>query len=255
MPKLDSDVLVINDLVVDRGAVFELQIASLKLKGGEILGVVGNNGAGKTTLLLSILEFLDREKGELRLFDKTWNEDEIFIKRNLGAYLDTSFLIDYMQVEEYYSFIASVYGLDMIATKTRISEFLDSLPIEFLSKQLIRELSAGNFTKVGLIGSLIHKPKLILWDEPFANLDPYSKNRLMELVLEVKAEENTSFIISSHNIEEIYSIADRFLVLDKGRTLAAEAKDVLSRDDINNLLGLKRKEYLSTTSLNLTKKL
>ncbi len=81
-------------------------------------------------------------------------------------------------------------------------------------------MSSGKLVKVGIIPSLIHTPKLVLWDEPFANLDPFSKSQLIELILKVRSKNQMAFIIGSHNIEEIYMLSDIFMVLSRGSVSA-----------------------------------
>ncbi len=231
-------ILAVRDLKVHRGVVFSLVVEEFSLHQSEILGLVGNNGSGKTTLLLTILDFLKRASGDIEVLETTWESNEISIKRRIGAFLDETFLLNYMTVEEYFMWLQRVHALDKKITTCLIDKFLGILEIEYRESQLIRDLSQGNFVKVGLIGSLIHRPKLVIWDEPFAHLDPRSKSQLIELIDFFRSEFRAAFLISSHNIEELYSIVDSILVLERGRVIAWNAKGNLSREAINTMLGV-----------------
>jgi ABC-2 type transport system ATP-binding protein len=235
-----SQILGVRHLEVHRGAIFNLEIAEFSLAQSEIVGLVGNNGAGKTTLLLTILDLLQKEEGEVQLFETTWSLDEVAIKRKIGAFLDETFLLNYMTVEEYFLWLQRAHALDGSETTMLIDKCLSLFEIDYQPLQLIRDLSEGNFVKVGLLGSILHRPRLVLWDEPFAHLDPRSKSQLLNLIDFYRSEFGTAFLISSHNIEELYHIVDTILVLDRGKVAAWDGKVNLGRDEINNLLGVSR---------------
>jgi len=235
---LTSNILSINNLSVIRNENFSLKIKKLQLDSGVILGLIGNNGSGKTTFYLSLLNLLDYSNGKIELFKKSWKHDDIYIKKNIGVYLDASYLIDYLTINEYFQLLAKAFNDSLANYMQRAKDYMDIFKIQFTDNQLIRELSQGNQIKIGLIASILHRPKLVLWDEPLANLDPLSRASLIELTLKIKEENKTSFIISSHNINELFEFSDYFLCLERGKVTGNGTKNQFSNTDLLNLLGI-----------------
>jgi len=237
---LSSNLLYVKNLKVKRNETFILDIPEFVSNEKSITGLIGNNGAGKTTFLQSILDILKFSCDELRILNFSWDKNAIKIKKNIGVYLDETYIIDYLTVEGYFKFLNFAFKQDLKIFNKRKNDLLQAFQVDFSDKQLIRDLSTGNRIKVGIIGSLLHNPKLVIWDEPFANLDPFSRNTLIDIILQFK-KNGTSFIISSHNIDELYEYSDNFLCLNNGSITADDSKNNLSINDILKFLGVNPK--------------
>ncbi len=207
-----------------------LNIPHLAFKQGETVGVLGNNGAGKTTLFSIILDLVKAEKGEVMSKDVDVSKSESW-KKYTSAYLDDGFLIGFLTPEEYFTFVGELFGISQSDTLQFVNEFEDIFNGEILSRgKLIRDLSKGNQKKVGLIGTLIGQPECILWDEPFANLDPSTQLRLKSLIQSRSA--SSTFIISSHDLHHVYEACPRILILEHGKLIKDLRRDHLGLDEL-----------------------
>ena len=198
------------------GETVACDIQALEIKDGEILGLVGNNGAGKTTLFRMLLDLLKPDAGSVALDGINPAESEAW-KDKTGAYIDDSFLIEFLTPEEYFAFLGKISGLSQEEVDQRLEPFerLASGEI-FGQKKLIRNLSAGNKQKVGIIAALFNKPQLVILDEPFNFLDPSSQNILKHVLTDYNKETGATILISSHNLQHTIDISTRITLLEKG---------------------------------------
>lgn len=193
-----------------------VNVPHLEIKKGETIGLVGNNGAGKTTLFRMILDLIRADKGEILSKGEVVAGNEHW-KNYTAAYLDEGFLIDYLTPEEYMYFIGGLYGLN----KAQVDEHLLTLT-EFFNGEIlkrgkyIRDLSKGNQAKVGVAACLLHRPELLMLDEPFANIDPSTQIRLKNLLKEINTQNGTTTLVSSHDLNHITDVSDRILLMEKG---------------------------------------
>lgn len=200
-------------------------IPQLTISEGECIGLVGNNGAGKTTLFRLILDLLKPEEGEIRINGISANSSEDW-KLFTGAYLDEGFLINYLTPEEYFHFIARIDNISETTLEERLSVFDRFMNGEILgNKKLIRELSAGNKQKVGIIAALLNQPKVLILDEPFNFLDPSGQIIIKRLLREYNKAHNATILISSHNLQHTIDISQRILLLEKGTLLRDTMND------------------------------
>ena len=197
------------------GETIACDIPELTINDGDILGLVGNNGAGKTTLFRMLLDLLKPDAGAVALDGINPAESEEW-KAKTGAYIDESFLIDFLTPEEYFAFIGKITNMSQEAVDERLKDFerLASGEI-FGHKKLIRNLSAGNKQKVGIISALFSRPKLVILDEPFNFLDPSSQNILKHMLTEYNQETGATILISSHNLQHTVDISTRITLLEK----------------------------------------
>ncbi|MFT7035992.1 MAG: ABC-2 type transport system ATP-binding protein, partial [Cyclobacteriaceae bacterium] len=147
-----------------------LEIEHLSLDAGCVLGLVGNNGAGKTTLLRLILDLIKANSGRVLLNGLDVHRNEGW-KQHTGSYMDEGFLIPFLTPEEYFLFIARNYNLSFDIMEQRLNLFHSFFAGEILNNnKYIRDFSLGNKRKIGIAGALAVNPKLLILDEPFANL-------------------------------------------------------------------------------------
>lgn len=206
----------IQSLKKQYGGVTVLNIPELAIPQSQCFGLVGNNGAGKTTLLRLMLDLIRATGGTVSIEGHEVSRTEIW-KRTTGSYLDENMLFGFLTPEEYFDVLRSVYDLseeDLNLHHARFEEFYSG---EILGKKkYIRDLSKGNKKKVGISAAFFGNPQMIILDEPFENLDPSTQIRLKKLVGREKEEKNTTFVISSHDLDQVTEISDRIVLLEKG---------------------------------------
>ena len=211
--------ITINNLKKQFGETIACDIPSFTINDGEILGLVGNNGAGKTTLFRLLLDLLKADDGSVQIDDVNPGESEAW-KQHVGAYIDEGFLIDFLTPEEYFSFLGKVSGMKQDEVDARLQQFERFANGEvFGQKKLIRNLSAGNKMKVGIISALLRQPKTVVLDEPFNFLDPTSQLVLKHLLRDYAAETGGTILISSHNLQHTVDISTRIALLEHGKII------------------------------------
>jgi len=216
-----------------------LDIPLLNILQGEIVGVIGNNGAGKTTLLRLMLDLIKADSGSVCSHGKDVSKDEKW-KSYTSAYLDTNFLFEFLTPEEYFEFIAECYWKNLAACKHRLIEFQKFMNNEVLNqKKIIRDFSSGNRQKIGIIGSVLPEPDILILDEPFNYLDPTSQFFIRDYLSGLNKNSNTTMIISSHNLECIYDIATKLIVLEKGKIIKHyDSIDKSVKEELNDYFKL-----------------
>ena len=201
------------------GEKVAVDIDNFTINSGDILGLVGNNGAGKTTLFRLILDLLKADEGKVAIDDVNPAEDERW-KQQTGAYIDEGFLIEFLTPEEFFYFIGKVNGMKKEEVDERLADFEHFMGGEILGqKKLIRNLSAGNKQKVGIISTLLNKPKLVILDEPFNFLDPTSQNVLKHILTKYNQETGATILVSSHNLAHTVEISTRIALLEQGKII------------------------------------
>ena len=201
------------------GQTIASDISSFQVNDGDILGLVGNNGAGKTTLFRMLLDLLKPDTGSVTLDDINPAESEAW-KDKTGAYIDDSFLIDFLTPEEYFAFLGKISDISQEEVEARLKPYERFASGEvFGQKKLIRNLSAGNRQKVGIIAALFNRPQLVILDEPFNFLDPSSQNILKHILTEYNHETGATILISSHNLQHTIDISTRIALLEKGQII------------------------------------
>lgn len=224
--------ITISNLKKTFGQTIASDIPSFQVNDGDILGLVGNNGAGKTTLFRMLLDLLKPDEGSVTLDTVNPVESEAW-KDKTGAYIDDSFLIDFLTPEEYFAFLGKISNISQEEVESRLKPFERFASGEvFGQKKLIRNLSAGNRQKVGIIAALFNKPQLVILDEPFNFLDPSSQNVLKHVLTDYNRETGATILVSSHNLQHTVDISTRIALLEKGQIIR----------DLPNTDGSARKE-------------
>ena len=211
--------ITISNLKKVFGNTVACDIPELTINDGDILGLVGNNGAGKTTFFRMLLDLLKPDAGEVALGGINPAQSEEW-KAFTGAYIDEGFLIDFLTPEEYFAFIGKITNMIQDQVDERLKDFERLAGGEiFGQKKLIRNLSAGNKQKVGIISALFNRPKLVILDEPFNFLDPSSQNVLKHVLTDYNHQTGATILISSHNLQHTVDISTRITLLEKGQII------------------------------------
>ena len=221
----------INNLIKKYSDQTVLNANSLDIPSGQTFGLIGNNGAGKTTLFSCLLDLIKPTQGKVlnNGVDVSKSEDW---KSFTTAFLDETFLIGYLMPEEYFHFIGELRGLSNSQVDSFLVQFKDFFNGEILGgKKYLRDLSKGN-QKVGVVAALIGEPKVIILDEPFANLDPTTQIRLKGIIKDLNKHKDTIILISSHDLQDVTEVCERIVLLEKGeiirdiRTSSATLKEL-----------------------------
>ena len=206
----------IQNLIKQYGKNTVLNIPELTIGSGELVGLVGNNGAGKTTLMRLILDLIEATEGTIEVGGMRVTEDASW-KQTTGSFIDGRFLIDFYTPEEYFGFIARVYGLSKDELEGRLETYQPLMHGEILgTRKYLRQFSEGNRQKIGIIGAMLVNPKVLILDEPFNYLDPSSQMTVAKLIRQINFQLGTTVIISSHNLNFVSEISSRILLLEKG---------------------------------------
>jgi len=200
-----------------------LDVDAFTVNAGDVLGLVGNNGAGKTTLFRLVLDLLQPDTGEVTI--KTSEQTYVTSKCEdwktfTGAYIDSGFLIDYLTPDEYFSFISKINNIAKEEMENELKKYTDFMSGEVCGQnKLIRNLSAGNQQKVGIIAALLNRPELLILDEPFNFLDPSSQIAMKYLLEDYNRQTGATIIVSSHNLTHTLDICTRVALLEHGHII------------------------------------
>lgn len=214
---------------------FVLKIDELNIAKGEVIKLYGNNGAGKTTLLYLILDLINRTGGHV-LLDGEINSKVSEWKKKTASYLGESFLIQFLKVSEYLNLLCDVYKIDKKQIEELykyVIEFTDVKEIEHIR---ISKLSTGNKVKIGILGTLLVQPDLLILDEPTANLDPRSKVNLIKLLKDYSEKNNATILISSHDLDIVNRLKGRSLVLSNGSIVYDQIDGKTSIGELEELM-------------------
>lgn len=219
--------IIIDKLKKNFGEKIAVDIEHYEINQGDMLGLVGNNGAGKTTLFRIMLDLLKADDGKVIINDIDVSQSEDW-KSITGAFIDDGFLIDYLTPEEYFYFIGKMYGLKKEEVDERLIPFERFMSGEVIGhKKLIRNYSAGNKQKIGIISAMLHYPQLLILDEPFNFLDPSSQSIIKHLLKKYNEEHQATVIISSHNLNHTVDACPRIALLEHGVII----RDIINEDN------------------------
>ena len=219
--------IIIDKLKKNFGEKIAVDIEHYESNQGDMLGLVGNNGAGKTTLFRIMLDLLKADDGKVIINDIDVSQSEDW-KSITGAFIDDGFLIDYLTPEEYFYFIGKMYGLKKEEVDERLIPFERFMSGEVIGhKKLIRNYSAGNKQKIGIISAMLHYPQLLILDEPFNFLDPSSQSIIKHLLKKYNEEHQATVIISSHNLNHTVDVCPRIALLEHGVII----RDIINEDN------------------------
>jgi len=207
-----------------------LQDISLALEKGQIVALLGRNGAGKTTLINSMMDFISIDSGTIQFDGETMEENSEEIKAQIGLLSEDNPLVNEFNGRTYLQWSARLYGME----KGQAEERYESLIVflfeddEVLDKP-ISDYSTGMKKKLSLISCLIHKPSLLILDEPFSGLDPLAANQIVELLKKYSSSERTIFI-TSHDLTYVQQAATHITVLDQQEIRYSGTKEAFTKE-------------------------
>ena len=203
---------------------------NLHIKPGEIYGFIGHNGAGKTTTLKSVAGILQFDQGEILIDGKSIRTDPLACKREIAYIPDNPDLYDYMSGIKYLNFIADIFGISAADRQARIRQYAGLFELTEDLAQPIAAYSHGMKQKLAIIAAWLHRPKLIIMDEPFVGLDPKASHQPKGMMRDVCGEGGAIFF-STHVLEVAEKLCDKVAIIKGGKLIRSGAMEEVKGDD------------------------
>jgi ABC-2 type transport system ATP-binding protein len=188
---------------------------SFSVEPGEIFGLVGPNGAGKTTSIRIILDIFKPDSGKVAVLGGAMTEEK---KNHIGYLPEERGLYQDIQLDRCLVYLASLKGLDPNQTRQRLDSYLERFDLAKDRHKKLKELSKGMQQKAQLIATLIHKPDLIIIDEPFNSLDPVNTQMVRDLLVEER-KRGVTIVMSTHQMHQVEELCDRLVLINQGNVL------------------------------------
>lgn len=202
---------------------------SLTVDNGDIFAFIGENGAGKTTTIKCVVGILEFSKGRIEIDHMSVTERPVDCKQITAYIPDNPDLYNAMKGIDYLNFICDVYGVSAKERDERIAKYADALELTPNLGNLISSYSHGMKQKLAVISALIHKPRLMVLDEPFVGLDPRAAFTLKEFMREL-AEEGSAIFFSTHVLEVAEKLCNKVAIIKDGRLIASGPMDEVRGD-------------------------
>lgn len=202
---------------------------TLTIEKGDIYGFIGHNGAGKTTLLRSIAGILDFEKGKIIVGGHDIKTEPLAAKKMMAYIPDNPDVYETLKGMQYLDFIADVYEIDGETRKATIEKYAKMFEMENVLNNPIGSYSHGMKQKIVIIGALIHRPKVLLLDEPFVGLDPKASYLLKEVFKEL-CDEGSAIFFSTHVLEVVEKLCNKVAIIRKGKIVAEGDTTTVTKD-------------------------
>lgn len=219
-------VVNVEGLVKRYDKLVALDYLDLQVEEGEILGLLGPNGSGKTTAINCMLSLLKYDKGSIEIFGKTMGPNAYDIKKDIGIIMQNVAVFDELTVYENIAYFCSLYIKDKAEVKRLTKEAIEFVALEDYKSFYPKKLSGGLLRRLNIACGIVHKPKLIILDEPTVAVDPQSRNKILEGIKKLN-EDGATIIYTSHYMEEVEQICSNIAIIDKGRVIAKGTKDDL----------------------------
>ena len=219
-------IVKVNNLVKRYKELVALDHLSLDIKEGEIFGLLGPNGSGKSTAISCILSLLTYDKGTIEVFGKPMRPDSYDSKRRIGVVLQNVAVFDELTVYENIDYFCGLYIKDKKVRKQYVLEAIAFVGLEDFTKFYPKKLSGGLLRRLNIACGIAHKPDLIILDEPTVAVDPQSRNKILEGIMELNRR-GATIIYTTHYMEEVEQICSRIAIIDKGKNVAIGTKGEL----------------------------
>jgi ABC-2 type transport system ATP-binding protein len=219
-------VATLHDVVKRFGSALALDHVDFEIESGEILGLLGPNGAGKTTAIRALCGLIGVDSGAIEVFGIPQRPGLMEIKRRIGLVTQEITMFEDLSARENLQFFGGLYGLRGQALKDRIDATLEFVGLTENADKRAKRYSGGMKRRLNVACALVHRPELLIMDEPTVGIDPQSRNHILESVRALR-EDGTTILYTSHYMEEVEAIASRVLVMDQGHIIADGTVDEL----------------------------
>lgn len=221
-----ADAIGVHNVTKQYGSFTAVDALTFEVKRGEIFAMLGPNGAGKTTMLRMILDILKPDTGSITVLGGPIAEQT---KNRIGYLPEERGLYDNVPVLEVLTYLGQLKGLSRREAGQRALELLAHVDLDAHAKSKVKELSKGMQQKVQIIATILHRPELVIIDEPFSGLDPVNTQLVKDLLYEMRRE-GVTIVMSTHQMHRVEEMADRLLMLDHGRrVLYGDVQEVRQR--------------------------
>lgn len=225
---MENTVVKIENLVKRYNDLVALDHLDLDIKEGEVFGLLGPNGSGKTTTINCLLSLLAFDKGNIEIFGKKMTPVSYDTKKEIGVIMQNVAVFDELTVYENIDYFCGLYISDKEKRKQYVDDAVRFVGLEDFLKFFPKKLSGGLLRRLNIACGIAHKPKLIILDEPTVAVDPQSRNKILEGIVELN-KNGATIIYTSHYMEEVEQICTRLAIMDKGKKIAEGTKDELKR--------------------------
>lgn len=239
-------ILEIKNLVKRYGEFLAVDNVSFNIKEGQIFGLLGPNGAGKSTIINTIIGLCSMDSGEIKIFGKYLSKDEMNIKKQIGVVPQDIALFEDLTAYENVSFFGRLYGLKGNELKSSVKEALEFTGLWERKNDFPKQYSGGMKRRLNIACAIVHKPRLIIMDEPTVGIDPQSRNHIINSVKTLNSM-GSSVIYTSHYMEEIEQLCDEIVIIDKGKVIARG-----TNDELKALISTEDKITLELSNVNYT---
>lgn len=223
---MSETVVKIENLVKRYKELIALDHFNLEIQKGEIFGLLGPNGSGKTTTINCLLSLLKYDKGSIEIFGQQMTPDNYDIKRRIGIVMQNVAVFEELNVYENIDYFCGLYIKDKTLRRQYVEEAIEFAGLGEFIKFRPKKLSGGLLRRLNIACGIAHKPELIILDEPTVAVDPQSRNRILEGIVELN-KKGATIIYTSHYMEEVEQICTRIAIMDKGKNIALGTSDEL----------------------------
>ncbi|MBA4687775.1 MAG: ABC transporter ATP-binding protein [Candidatus Galacturonibacter soehngenii] len=223
---MSAAVIKIENLVKRYHELVALDHFNLEIKEGEIFGLLGPNGSGKTTTINCILALLSFDKGNVEVFGEEMAPNKYHLKQDIGIVFQNVAVFNELTVYENIEYFCGLYIKNKQTRKQYVEEAIEFVGLNDFKSFYPKKLSGGLLRRLNIACGIAHKPKLIIMDEPTVAVDPQSRNKILEGIVELN-KKGATIIYTSHYMEEVEQICTRIAIMDKGKNLAIGTKEEL----------------------------
>ena len=250
---MSEEVIKVEKLAKNFGSFEAVRDVSFTVNKGDVFGFLGPNGAGKSTTIRCLLSLIRLNAGTIQMFGKSYATHRYEILSKIGSIIEKPDFYNYLSAQKNLEIFARISGAS-VSTK-EIHEMLEFVGLGGRGKDKTKGFSHGMKQRLGIAQTLLHKPELIILDEPTTGLDPQGIIEIRNLILRLKNEQNKTILLSSHQLSEIELIANRMVIITKGKSLvegnvqellnAQELTVRLELSDVNKAIPLIQQHFVN----------
>lgn len=224
-------VIKVEHLAKSFGSFQAVKDVSFTISRGDVFGFLGPNGAGKSTTIRCLLSLIKPNAGKIELFGKSYTNSRSEILSKIGSIIEKPDFYKYLSAQKNLEIFARISGASV--SKSQIGEMLEFVGLAGRGGDKIGGFSHGMKQRLGIAQTLLHQPDLIILDEPTTGLDPQGIVEIRNLILRLKNEQNKTILLSSHQLSEIELIANRMVIINKGKSIVeGEVQDLLNAQEL-----------------------
>ena len=248
-------IIEINSLTKKFKALTAVDNLNLSVYRGDVFGFLGPNGAGKSTTIRMLLSLITPTSGEINIFGMELNSNRNKILKRIGASVEKPDFYGYLSAYKNLEILGSPYGVDV--SKKRIMSILELVGLDKRYKSKVKTFSHGMKQRLGLAQALLHEPDLIILDEPTTGLDPQGMKEIRELIVHLSKDKGKTIFLSSHILSEVEIVANRMIIIDKGKTIVeGEVESLLKSSNLHTIFSVDDAEkaigILKNSELNIS---